>query len=241
MAASPDTPATQPVGPSLPGWQPRPHPEPRCFAGRYCRVTPLDPAAHADALYAALCSPAHHSAWTYLLTTPPADAAAWCAELEQRAASRDPLFFTLSDEAGAPAGLASYLRIVPQHGVIEVGHIHLSPRLQQTRAATEAQFLLMRHAFDELGYRRYEWKCDALNAPSRRAALRLGFQYEGIFRNAIVYKGRSRDTAWYSITDAEWPAVRAAFENWLAPENFDAAGRQRSSLSSLRDRSDSLL
>ncbi len=170
------------------------------------------------------------------MTVAPLDKPAWRAELEQRAATRDPLVFTLFDESGVPAGLASYLRIVPEHGVIEIGHIHLSPRLQQSRAATEAQFLLMRHAFDDLGYRRYEWKCDSLNAPSRRAALRLGFQYEGIFRNAIVYKGRSRDTAWYSITDGEWPQVRAAVEQWLAPENFDSAGRQRTSLASFRSK-----
>jgi RimJ/RimL family protein N-acetyltransferase len=126
------------------------------------------------------------------------------------------------------------LRIAPEHGSIEIGHIHLSPQLQQTRAATEIQYLLMRHAFDDLGYRRYEWKCDALNAPSQRAALRLGFRFEGIFLNAIVYKQRSRDTAWFSITDDEWPLVRRGFELWLAPENFDAEGRQLHSLASLR-------
>ncbi len=127
--------------------------------------------------------------WTYLLTDAPVDARAWQSELEQRALLRDPLFFTLFDESRSPAGLAAYLRIVPEHGVLEIGHIHLSPQLQQSRGATEAQYLLMRHAFDDLGYRRYEWKCDALNAPSRRAALRLGFVHEGTFRNAIVYKG----------------------------------------------------
>ena len=133
----------------------------------------------------------------------------------------------------AAIGIASYLRIAPAAGTIEVGHIHFSPRLQHTPAATEAMYLMMRRAF-ELGYRRYEWKCDALNAPSRRAAQRLGFSYEGIFRQAIVTKGRNRDTAWYSITDGEWQAVRLAFEQWLAPANFDADGRQRRSLPALR-------
>jgi len=225
----------QPVGPPVPGWQLRPRPEPRSFEGRYCRIAPLDAAAHADALYTALCSEANSPRWTYLLTDAPLDARAWRAELAQRASTRDPLFFTLFDEAASPAGLAAYLRIVPEHGVLEIGHIHLSPQLQQSRAATEMQHLLMRHAFDDLGYRRYEWKCDALNAPSRRAALRLGFQYEGTFRNAIIYKGRSRDTAWFSITDQEWPAVRAAFERWLAPENFDHRRRQHRTLASLRE------
>jgi RimJ/RimL family protein N-acetyltransferase len=149
-------------------------------------------------------------------------------------ASRDPLFFTLFNETGSAAGIAAYLRIAPEHGSIEIGHIHLAPSLQQTRAATEIQYLLMRHVFDDLGYRRYEWKADALNAPSRRAALRLGFRFEGIFLKAVVYKQRSRDTAWFSIIDDEWPQVRRAFESWLAPENFDAEGRQLRSLTGLR-------
>ena len=149
--------------------------------------------------------------------------------------SEDPLFHAIVDaETGKAVGIAGYLRIDPGNGVIEVGHLHYSPRLQQTRAATEAMYLLMRRAFDELGYRRYEWKCDSLNAPSRAAALRLGFTFEGIFRKAIVYKGRSRDTAWFSIVDDEWPQVKAGFERWLDPANFDAAGRQRARLAELR-------
>ncbi|MCU1313876.1 MAG: hypothetical protein JWM54_1633 [Acidobacteriaceae bacterium] len=226
--------AAQPVGPTVPHWQPRPHPAHRSFAGRYCRIQPLDPASHAASLYEALCHPANNGLWTYLLTNPPVTPDEWRERLESYAASRDPLYFTLFNEQGLAAGITSYLRIVPEHGVVEVGHIHLSPWLQQTRAATEFQYLLMRYAFDDLGYRRYEWKCDALNAPSRRAALRLGFRFEGIFRKAIVYKGRSRDTAWYSIVDEEWPAVRQAFEAWLAPENFTSDGRQLGSLASLR-------
>jgi RimJ/RimL family protein N-acetyltransferase len=226
--------AARPVGPQVSNWQPRPHPERRNFTGRYCRIEPLDPAAHATPLYETLCDPANDAFWTYLLTDPPTTPDQWQQRLVNYTLFRDPRYFTLFNEEGRAAGITSYLRIVPEHGVIEVGHIHLSPWLQQTRAATEFQYLLMRHAFDDLGYRRYEWKCDSLNAPSRRAALRLGFRFEGIFRKAIVYKGRSRDTAWYSIVDDEWAAVRQVFEAWLAPENFTSDGRQLRSLASLR-------
>lgn len=226
--------ASQPTGRALPHWQPRPRPERSSFRGRYSRIEPLDPARHAEPLYAALCNPSGTAAWTYLPANPPASTDEWHSRLEKHVASTDPLFFTLFDESGQPAGLCAYLRIAPEHGAIEIGHIHLSARLQHTRAATEVQCLLMRHAFDDLGYRRYEWKCDALNAPSRRAALRLGFRFERIFLNAVVYKQRSRDTAWFSITDDEWPHVRRAFDLWLAPENFDAEGRQLGSLASLR-------
>ncbi len=151
--------------------------------------------------------------------------------MEATCGRADPLFFSIFGEGGSgeratAAGLASYLRIAPAAGTIEVGHIHLAPALQRTRAATEAMFLMMRQAFD-LGYRRYEWKCDALNAVSRRAAERLGFTYEGTFRHHLVYKGRNRDTAWYAIVDADWPPVRAAYEAWLDPANFDRDGRQR--------------
>ncbi len=225
---------TQPIGRALPHWQPRPRPERRSFHGRYCAIDPLDAARHADALYTALCAPSDVALWTYLSAGPPGSRVEWCHRLERYAASRDPLFFTLLDEAGRVAGMCAYLRIAPEHGSIEVGSIHLSPRLQQTRAATEIQYLLMRRAFEDLGYRRYEWKCDAFNAPSRRAALRLGFRFEGIFLNAVVYKQRSRDTAWFSITDEEWPQVRRGFEAWLAPDNFDSEGRQLASIASLR-------
>lgn len=225
---------SQPVGPAVPGWTPRPHPEPRSFEGRYCRLEPIDVEAHSEALYAVLCDPANNALWTYLLRDRLDNLSDWQQRLSGYAASGDPLYFTILDETNRPAGLTSYLRIAPEHGLIEVGNIHLSPSLQMTRAATEFQYLLLRHAFDDLGYRRYEWKCDSLNAPSRRAALRLGFQFEGIFRKAIVYKGRSRDTAWFSITDDEWPAVRTALEAWLAPENFDENRRQVRSLASFR-------
>jgi NAD(P)H-dependent FMN reductase/RimJ/RimL family protein N-acetyltransferase len=225
---------SQATGRALPNWHPRPLPERRSFRGRYCAIEPLDAAKHAEALYASLCNPADISGFTYLPANPPADIEEWHNRLENYAANRDPLFFTLFDESGNAAGICGWLRIAPEHGSIEIGHIHLSPELRQTRAATEFQYLLMRHAFDDLGYRRYEWKCDALNAPSRRAALRLGFRFEGIFFNAVVYKQRSRDTAWYSIADDEWPRVRRGFEAWLAPENFDGEGRQLHSLASLR-------
>jgi NAD(P)H-dependent FMN reductase/RimJ/RimL family protein N-acetyltransferase len=226
--------ASQPIGRSLPEWQMRPLPQRRSFHGRYSRIEPLDPTPHAKPLYDALCSPSDAAGWTYLPANQPTGLDKWRSRLETYAASPDPLFFTLFNESGDPAGICAYLRIAPEHGSIEIGHIHLSTRLQQTRAATEVQYLLMRHAFDDLGYRRYEWKCDALNAPSRRAALRLGFRFEGIFLNAVVYKQRSRDTAWFSITDDEWPEVRRGFDRWLAPENFAADGRQLRSLAALR-------
>ena len=218
----------------MPHWQPRPLPERRSFRGRYCAIEPLDAAKHADALYASLCDASNASGFTYLPANLPADISEWRSRTESYAGSRDPLFFTLFDETGRPAGMCAYLRIAPEHGSIEIGHIQLSPQLQHTRAATEIQYLMMRYAFEDLGYRRYEWKCDALNTPSCRAALRLGFRVEGIFLNAIVYKQRSRDTAWFSITDDEWPRLRRGFETWLAPENFDTEGRQLHSLTSLR-------
>jgi len=146
----------------------------------------------------------------------------------------DPLFHTIVDLAtGKAVGVATFMRIDRASGVIEVGNINYSPLLQRTPAATEAMFLMMRRVFEELGYRRYEWKCDSLNAPSRAAALRLGFQFEGIFRQAVVYKGRNRDTAWFSIIDSEWPSLKRAYEQWLGPENFDAEGRQKRKLAEL--------
>jgi RimJ/RimL family protein N-acetyltransferase len=224
----------QPVGPSLPDWTPRPRP-PRVFLeGRYCRLEPLDPARHAADLFAANNEAPDGRLWTYLPTEPFAAFDSYRDWLDRMAVSEDPLFFALCDRAdGKAAGLAAYLRIDPSMGSIEVGHLNFSPRLQKTRAATEAQFLLADNALAILGYRRYEWKCDSLNEPSRAAARRLGFTFEGVFRQAVVYKGRSRDTAWFSITDREWPAIRQAYLDWLAPENFDAEGHQRRKLSTL--------
>jgi RimJ/RimL family protein N-acetyltransferase len=201
--------------------------------GRRCRLEPVDPACHSDGLFRAYARDERGAMWTYLFYGPFESAAGFRAWMERTCLGDDPLFFTIIDRAtGEPVGLASYLRIEPAHGVLEVGHLLYSPALQRTAAATEAMYLMMARAF-ELGYRRYEWKCDSLNAPSRAAAQRLGFSYEGLFRQAIVYKGRNRDTAWHSIIDTEWPALRAAFERWLDPANFDAAGRQRVRLSEL--------
>lgn len=197
------------------------------------RLEPVDPARHATELFEA--SRHADDIWTYLAYGPFDSLAAFTSWLEARAASRDPLFFAVVDRAAdAARGMASYLRIEPAHGVIEIGHIWLAPSLQRTRQATEAIFLLARHAFDNLGYRRLEWKCDSLNAPSRRAAERFGFTYEGTFRQHMVLKDRNRDTAWFSIIDSEWPSRRAAFEQWLAPSNFDSAGKQRRTLAEIR-------
>ncbi len=162
------------------------------------------------------------------------DRAAFDAHLKQKAASEDPLFFAIIDKrSGLAIGHASYLRITPAHRVIEVGSILFTPALQKTPGATEAMYLMARHAFEDLNYRRYEWKCDSRNAPSRRAALRLGFQFEGIFHQHMIVKGHNRDTAWFAMLDSEWPARKANFERWLDPSNFDAAGNQKMSLSSL--------
>lgn len=225
----------QPVGEPLPAWRPCPAPDRRPLIGRTCRLEPLDPTRHADPLFAAVHDGRHDALWTYLPYGPFADAAAFRDWMERSCLGEDPLFFAIVDsDTGSPLGLAAYLRIDRTNGVIEVGHLVFTPRLQRTRAATEAMYLMMAHAFG-LGYRRYEWKCNALNVPSRRAAQRLGFSYEGLFRQALVVKGRNRDTAWYSIVDREWPARRAAFETWLGPTNFDDQGRQRTSLSSLME------
>jgi RimJ/RimL family protein N-acetyltransferase len=223
----------QPVGPPLPDWRSPPHPPRTAMAGRFCRVEPLDPARHGAELHAANSLDRDGRNFTYLSGGPFATREAYFEWLNGFCRGDDPLFHAIVDAAsGQAVGVASFMRIDPRNGVIEVGHINLSPLLQRKPAATEAMVLMMRRAF-ELGYRRYEWKCDSLNAPSRAAAQRLGFSYEGLFRQAVVYKGRSRDTAWYSVIDGEWPALRSAFERWLDPSNFDAAGNQRVSLSSL--------
>jgi RimJ/RimL family protein N-acetyltransferase len=204
------------------------------LSGRYCRLGPLDVARHTAQLWAAFEQDASGVGWTYLPYGPfpaPADFRAW---VEKMAPGDDPLFFAILDTEDRALGVASYLRIDPAMGTIEVGHIHYSSLLQRTRAATEAMYLMAWRAFEELGYRRYEWKCDDLNAPSRRAAERLGFTYEGTFRQDRIYKGRNRDTAWYSIIDSEWPAVREALEAWLDPGNFDEQGNQIARLASAK-------
>lgn len=225
----------QPIGAPLPGWTKRPRPERTDMEGRLVRLAPLDPELHGDLLYAPNMADGAGVDWTYLPYGPFETAQEYRTWLDGVAAQDDPLFFTIVDQATrTPVGLLSYLRIDPANGVIEIGHIKLGRAVQRSAGATEAIFLMMKRAFDELGYRRFEWKCNALNAPSRRAAARFGFTFEGVFRQAIVVKGRNRDTAWYSIIDAEWPRVKAAFELWLEPANFDEAGRQRRSLADIR-------
>lgn len=225
----------QPIGDALPGWSARPRPPRTQLAGRLCVLEPLSSERHAVALHEAYGDDPEGRNWTYLPYGPFASAEEYAAVVATVENGDDPVFYAIVDrESGAPVGVASYLRIDPEYGSIEVGHLSYSPRLQGTTASTEAMYLMMRRAFDELGYRRYEWKCDSLNGPSRAAAERLGFVYEGTFRQAMIVKGRNRDTAWFSITDAQWPGVKAALEAWLSPDNFDDAGRQRRSLAELR-------
>ncbi len=213
-------------------WRPAQPPARSPLAGESVVLEPLDPARHGDDLFAATAGA--DATWFYLPYGPFAGKDEFMAWLEERAPLNDPLAFTIIDrEAEAARGIATFMSIVPEHGVIEIGHIWLSPQLQRTRQATEAIFVMARHAFDVLGNRRLEWKCDAANAASRRAAERFGFVFEGIFRQHRVIKGRNRDTAWFSITDGEWSARRAAFEAWLAPDNFDESGRQRQSLGAM--------
>lgn len=232
----------QPVGQLVPGWSRRPMPDGAALTGRYCRLERLSP-DHAFDLFAADQADIHGESWTYLPYGPFADLGSYRQWIEQMSSGRDPLFYAVLDTdsdvaagsptaeaVGSPAGVLSYLRCFPDAGSIEVGHVHFSPALQRRRTATEAQYLMMRHAFEDLGYRRYEWKCDAMNAASRAAAVRLGFRYEGTFRQAVVVKGRNRDTAWYSVVDGEWPGVGAALRAWLDPKNFDQNAEQRTPL-----------
>lgn len=229
------TPLGDPIGPLVPGWTARPRPRHAPMEGRTCRLEPLSAAAHAADLFAAQAEDADGRMWTWMPNGPYADEASYRAFAETAERSEDPMFFAVVDRSsGRALGSASYLRIDPANGVVEVGFIAFPPALQRTAMATEAMALMMAHVFDDLGYRRYEWKCNALNAPSRRAAERLGFTFEGVFRQAAVVKGRNRDTAWYSILDREWPAAKAAFAAWLDPANFDAAGRQRRRLGEIR-------
>ena len=223
----------QPIGEPLDGWQAPPRPTAAVIDGTWARLERLEPDRHARALYEANALDTDGRNWTYLPVGPFAAFDDYERWLRAVSAGPDPYFFAVIDRAtGRPVGVASYLRLDPASGVIEVGHIAYSPLLQRTPAATEAMYLLMKQVFD-LGYRRYEWKCDSLNAPSRAAAQRLGFSFEGIFRQAVIYKGRNRDTAWYAITDKAWPALQAAFAQWLAPANFDDQGQQQVALTVL--------
>jgi RimJ/RimL family protein N-acetyltransferase len=224
-----------PLGTPL-DWTPVEAPGRTVLRGSHVRLRPLDADTDAEPLYAVSHPPEGDRAiWDYLFDGPYESAEQLGQLLAQVETSDDPLFFTLVGlPAERPLGMASYLRIEPEHGSIEIGNIWFGTPLQRTTAATEAIYLLARRAFDELGYRRLEWKCNALNAPSRRAAERFGFTFEGIFRKHLVVKGRNRDTAWYSIVDDEWPAIRAGFEAWLSPHNFDEDGAQKRSLVELR-------
>jgi RimJ/RimL family protein N-acetyltransferase len=221
----------QPVGPPVDTTPARP-PEPVTLSGHFGSVARLDPARDVADLWRAF--KGHDHIWTYISRHGPfSDQATFTAWLAERAALNDPYAFTVRDPGGRALGLLALLEIRPAMRVIEVGFIVYSPALQRTPLATETQYLLARYVFETLGYRRYEWKCDALNAPSRRAALRFGFVFEGILRQHMITKGRSRDTAYFSMLDHEWPARKRNFERWLAPENFDAEGRQKQSLATL--------
>ncbi len=213
------------LGTPMPGWTPRPMPPARPLRGQHCTLEPLVPKRHAAGLYAALAQ--DDAGWTWMGYGPFVNADAYHAWAERHAGRSDPQFFAILDHAG-PAGVLALHRIQPDHGTAELGHIRFSPRLKRTTAATEALVLILRRLFDELGYRRVEWKCDTLNAASRRAAERLGFSFEGTFRNHLVVKGRNRDTAWYAMTDADWRARAPGYAVWLAEAG---AGPQRRRLS----------
>ena len=220
-----------PVGLPVADPTPAPRPGPVTLKGRYGRLEKLK-AEHAAELWTAFAG--HDRVWTYISSDGPfASAAEFAALIAGRAAAADPYAYAIIDAGDRAVGYLTLLRIVPEHRVIEVGHVLYSPALQRTPLGTEAQYLLARYIFETLGYRRYEWKCDALNAPSRRAALRYGFVYEGTFRQYMIAKGRNRDNAWYSMLDSEWPQRKRNFERWLAPENFDGEGRQKLSLGAL--------
>ena len=217
------------LGPDIDA-RPAPRPERVTLQGRFVTVAPLEP-EQAPSLFRDLHGPGRDQVWTYLFNGPFKDLAEFAADVEIKAKAADPLYFAVLDaKDGRPLGYQSLMRIDPANRVIEVGGIMYTPLMQRTAGATEAQYLFAKYVFDQLGYRRYEWKCNDRNAPSKRAALRLGFTFEGVFRQHMIVKSRSRDTAWFSMLDHEWPARRAAFESWLAPENFDAQGRQKQRL-----------
>lgn len=226
--------ADSPPGGPLAAWTARPAPPRTPMEGRWARLEPFSVEAHASGLFAVFSEDRGGDLWRFRDVGPFADEVAFTAHARAAMTGDDPLFFVIRDATdGLVLGSAAFMRVVPPHGVIEVGTISYSPRLKRTRLATEAMFLMARRAFDELGYRRYEWKCDDRNEASKRAALRLGFRPEGVFRNHMIVKGRNRDTAWFAMTDGDWPAVKAVMERWLAPGNFDDAGRQKVGLSEL--------
>jgi RimJ/RimL family protein N-acetyltransferase len=217
--------ADMPIGPAVDA-TPAERPGPTRIEGRYARIEALDPMLHAEGLWQAVKDDA--SIWTYLGYGPFADERSFQAWLEERAVLIDPFSYAVVDLATKQAGgIVTLMETRPAMRVVEIGNIFLGMPLKRSRASTEAQYLVARYVFEKLGYRRYEWKCNALNAPSRRAAERLGFSFEGVFRQHMIVKGRSRDTAWYAMLDGDWPEQKARFERWLAPENFDASGQQR--------------
>lgn len=219
----------------LSNWTPRERPARQLLEGRYVRLEPFDAARHGDGLYLASATEDREDRFRWLYDAVPTDRASLQAWLETAEASTDPLYFTVVDKAsGTIAGRQTFMRIDQANGVIEIGNILWNPPVARTPAATEALFLFARHVFDDLGYRRFEWKCNAENIPSRRAASRFGFQFEGIFRQHLIVKGKNRDTAWFSMIDKEWPQNRRAFEEWLDPSNFDSDGSQKSSLDEIR-------
>jgi RimJ/RimL family protein N-acetyltransferase len=225
--------STMPAFNSLSNWKPRPLPSPGVLQGRYVTMVPLSAERHTADVWGAV--EGHDELWEYLADGPFANEAEMRQALAQKEAGTTAVFLaTVPKSSGKGEGYASYMRMDPANGVIEVGNILMTPSLQRTTAATEAMYLMARHVFEDLGYRRYEWKCNANNAPSRRAALRYGFTFEGIFRQHMIVKGQNRDTAWFSMLDGEWPARKAAFEAWLDPANFDSAGRQIKSLAQLQ-------
>ncbi len=212
----------------LKNWQPRPRPERKVLEGRYVRLEPLDAVRHGDGLFEASSVSDADGRFRWLPEFAPEKREDFQPWLDKAEASADPLYFAVIDKAsGKVAGRQTLMRIEPAHGVIEIGHIYWGPLVARKPAATEAQFLFAQYAFDDLGYRRYEWKCNNNNAPSKRAAERFGFKFEGIFRQNLVVKGENRDTAWYSIIDKEWPDLKKAYEAWLDPSNFDDQGQQK--------------
>nr|WP_306267734.1 GNAT family protein [Pararhizobium sp. IMCC3301] len=224
----------QPIGAEIAGWAGCKPPSEVAMEGRFCRLEALNAARHGGDLFKAYQQDSNGSLWTYMASGPFDTEVALTEWIAAQAQGRDPLFYAIIERAnGKAVGMASYMRMMPRSGVIEVGNIAYSPLLQRTALATEAMFLMMVHIFDDLGYRRYEWKCDSLNGPSRRAAERYGFTHEGIFRQALVYKGRNRDTAWFSVLDREWPTLKKAYTSWLDPENFSSSGQQKNRLADL--------
>jgi RimJ/RimL family protein N-acetyltransferase len=215
----------------LNNWNPRPKPARIVLEGRYCRLEPLDLKRHGEDLFATTNGPGSEALYRYLSEGPFESRAELDEWFVRRASSDDPLFFAVIDTAtGRCEGRQALMRITPEHGVIEVGNVLWGPGIARTRVATEALFLHARYVFDDLGYRRFEWKCNSENAPSRRAAERFGFQYEGLFRQHMIHRGGNRDSTWFSMIDSEWPSLRAGFERWLAPENFDSRGQQKTKL-----------